>query len=110
MFRIKPCSDSVWLGQTSSRSRFVLVDCGRWNSNSRVVPTASSLQIARQRSSERRHWRRLATPLPLMCELFTGIKQGTVNAFTSPRATSILPIPTIGNNTNRGRNSWEDKP
>ncbi|GBM93685.1 hypothetical protein AVEN_181988-1 [Araneus ventricosus] len=26
----KPCSDGVWLGQTSSRSRSVLVDCGRW--------------------------------------------------------------------------------
>ncbi|GBM17452.1 hypothetical protein AVEN_193752-1 [Araneus ventricosus] len=37
---VKPCSNGVWLGQTSSRSRFVLVDRGLWNSNSRAVPTA----------------------------------------------------------------------
>ncbi|GBO04764.1 hypothetical protein AVEN_25684-1 [Araneus ventricosus] len=37
---VKPCCNGVWLGQTSSRSRFALVDCGRWNSNRRTVPTA----------------------------------------------------------------------
>ncbi|GBO10085.1 hypothetical protein AVEN_177190-1 [Araneus ventricosus] len=47
---------------------------------------------------------------PLMCELFTVITQETTDALTSPRATSILPVPTTGNNANSGRNSWKDKP
>ncbi|GBM82074.1 hypothetical protein AVEN_97984-1 [Araneus ventricosus] len=33
-------SNGVWLGQTSSRSRSALVDCGRWNLNRFAVPTA----------------------------------------------------------------------
>ncbi|GBL82404.1 hypothetical protein AVEN_70901-1 [Araneus ventricosus] len=49
-------------------------------------------------------------PLPLMCELFTAITLETTDLFTIPRATSILPVPTMGNNANRGRNSWEDRP
>ncbi|GBL72108.1 hypothetical protein AVEN_115116-1 [Araneus ventricosus] len=44
---LKPCSNGVWLGQTSSRSRFAFVDCGRWNSNRRTVPTAHNLEITR---------------------------------------------------------------
>ncbi|GBM38910.1 hypothetical protein AVEN_209925-1 [Araneus ventricosus] len=38
---------------------------------------------------------------PLMCELFTAITQETTDELTSPRATSIHPVPTIGNNANR---------
>ncbi|GBO41617.1 hypothetical protein AVEN_202443-1 [Araneus ventricosus] len=34
----------------------------------------------------------------------------TTDALTSPRATSILPVQTNGNNANRGRNSWKDRP
>ncbi|GBL96656.1 hypothetical protein AVEN_207816-1 [Araneus ventricosus] len=33
----------MWLRQTSRRSKFILVDCGRLNSNSDVVPTARGL-------------------------------------------------------------------
>ncbi|GBN05556.1 hypothetical protein AVEN_268927-1 [Araneus ventricosus] len=32
------------------------------------------------------------------------------DALTSPRATSILPVPTTGNNEIRGRNSWKERP
>ncbi|GBM49255.1 hypothetical protein AVEN_71002-1 [Araneus ventricosus] len=49
-------------------------------------------------------------PLSLMCELFTAITRETTDALTSPRASSILPVPTTGNNANRGRNSWKDRP
>ncbi|GBM33285.1 hypothetical protein AVEN_101621-1 [Araneus ventricosus] len=51
-------------------------------------------------------------PLPflLTCELFTAIMRETTDALTSPRTTSILPVPTTGNNANRGRNSWKDRP
>ncbi|GBL73658.1 hypothetical protein AVEN_230660-2-1, partial [Araneus ventricosus] len=38
---LKPCSHGMWLGETSSRSRFVLVDCGI--PISRAVPTARGL-------------------------------------------------------------------
>ncbi|GBM54501.1 hypothetical protein AVEN_189535-1 [Araneus ventricosus] len=46
---------------------------------------------------------------PLMRELFTAIMREATDALTSPRATSILSVPTTGNNTNRGRNSWKDR-
>ncbi|GBM55005.1 hypothetical protein AVEN_54995-1 [Araneus ventricosus] len=49
-------------------------------------------------------------PLPLTCELFTAITREATVGLTSPRATSILPLPTMGNNANRGRNSWKDRP
>ncbi|GBM63573.1 hypothetical protein AVEN_233048-1 [Araneus ventricosus] len=49
-------------------------------------------------------------PLPLMCWLFTAIMREATDELTSPRATSILPAPTMGNNANLGRNSWKDKP
>ncbi|GBN42642.1 hypothetical protein AVEN_108419-1 [Araneus ventricosus] len=49
-------------------------------------------------------------PLPLMCEIFTAITGETTDALTSPRVTSVLPVPTMGNNANRGRNSWKDRP
>ncbi|GBN82190.1 hypothetical protein AVEN_145593-1 [Araneus ventricosus] len=44
-----------------------------------------------------------------MRELFTATAQETTDALTSPRATSILPVPTMGNNANLGRNSWKDR-
>ncbi|GBO31406.1 hypothetical protein AVEN_274212-1 [Araneus ventricosus] len=34
--------------------------------------------------------------LPLMCELFTAAWRETTDALASPRATSILPVPTVG--------------
>ncbi|GBO29444.1 hypothetical protein AVEN_24526-1 [Araneus ventricosus] len=49
MSTIKPCSDGVWLG----RSRFVLVDCGRWNSDQSRHSDGAWQQISRQRSSRR---------------------------------------------------------
>ncbi|GBN73080.1 hypothetical protein AVEN_409-1 [Araneus ventricosus] len=42
-------------------------------------------------------------------ELFTETTRETTDALTSPRATLILPVPTTGNNANRGRNSWKDR-
>ncbi|GBN29290.1 hypothetical protein AVEN_47021-1 [Araneus ventricosus] len=47
---------------------------------------------------------------PLMRELFTAITREATDALTSPRATSILSVPTTGNNANLGRNSWKDRP
>ncbi|GBO00003.1 hypothetical protein AVEN_23009-1 [Araneus ventricosus] len=49
-------------------------------------------------------------PFPLMCELFTAIAPETTDALASPRATSILPVRTTGNNANRGRNAGKDRP
>ncbi|GBN27796.1 hypothetical protein AVEN_223938-1 [Araneus ventricosus] len=46
---------------------------------------------------------------PLTCELFTATTRETTDALTSQRATSILRVPTTGNNTNRGRNMWKDR-
>ncbi|GBN11130.1 hypothetical protein AVEN_91328-1 [Araneus ventricosus] len=48
--------------------------------------------------------------VPLMRELFTATTRETTDALTSPRAISILPVSTTGNNANRGRNSWKDRP
>ncbi|GBM59960.1 hypothetical protein AVEN_178210-1 [Araneus ventricosus] len=85
-----------------------------WTVEFRTVapfPRRVAWQISRQRSSERKHtdvvW---SLPLPLMCELFTEITRETTNALTSPGATSILPVPTMWNNANRGRNSWKARP
>ncbi|GBM97152.1 hypothetical protein AVEN_195494-1 [Araneus ventricosus] len=64
-------------------------------------------QISRQRSSERIQCRRL---VPLMRERFTATTRETIDTLTSPQATSILPLPTMGNNANRGRNSWKGRP
>ncbi|GBM60784.1 hypothetical protein AVEN_188449-1 [Araneus ventricosus] len=88
--RFKSCSNGVWLG----RSRFVLVDCGRWNSN-----RGKSLGSARVNRCTDAIW--ILFP-PLMCELFTATKQGTTNTLTNPRATSILPVLTTRNNADRG--------
>ncbi|GBM97153.1 hypothetical protein AVEN_195495-1 [Araneus ventricosus] len=94
--RLEPFSIGVWRGQTS---RFVLVVGGiRTDAKlSRYLRVA--LQISRQRSSERIQCRRV---VPLMCELFTATTRETTDALTSPRATSILPVPTTRNNANRG--------
>ncbi|GBN48249.1 hypothetical protein AVEN_184249-1 [Araneus ventricosus] len=67
--RVNPCYHTVWLGKTS---RFVLVDCGRWNSDQS------------RRSDDAWHFKTLGSlrvngctdsvwlpPLPLACELFT---------------------------------------
>ncbi|GBM57601.1 hypothetical protein AVEN_216348-1 [Araneus ventricosus] len=85
------------LGQTS---RFVLVDCGIRT----IVPFLRlvDLQISRQCSSVQMQWRCL---VPLTRELLTITTQETTDALSSPRASSILPVPTTGNNANRGRNS-----
>ncbi|GBL91338.1 hypothetical protein AVEN_203490-1 [Araneus ventricosus] len=102
---LKPCFNGVWLGQTS---RFVLVDCGRLNSKSRTVPTALGFaNISAALGCIGAVW-----PLyfPLMRELFTAITREATDALTSPQATSILSVPTTGNNANRGRNSWKDRP
>ncbi|GBO04121.1 hypothetical protein AVEN_13818-1 [Araneus ventricosus] len=45
-------------------------------------------------SSERMHCTVCPLSFPLTCELFTAITQETADALTSPRATSILPVPT----------------
>ncbi|GBM77574.1 hypothetical protein AVEN_186842-1 [Araneus ventricosus] len=81
-----------------------VVDCGRWNSNQ---SRRKSLGSARVNGCTDAVWPLLP---PLMCKLFTAITRETENALTSPRATSILSAPPTGNNTNRGRNSWEDRP
>ncbi|GBM38724.1 hypothetical protein AVEN_252917-1 [Araneus ventricosus] len=44
-----------------------------------------------------------------MRELFTATKRETTYALASPPATSILPVPTTGNNANRGQISWKDR-
>ncbi|GBL98333.1 hypothetical protein AVEN_174115-1 [Araneus ventricosus] len=46
----------------------------------------------------------------LMCNLFTATTRETTDALTSPRATSVLPVPTTGNKANRRRNSRKDRP
>ncbi|GBO22895.1 hypothetical protein AVEN_113756-1 [Araneus ventricosus] len=45
-----------------------------------------------------------------MRELFTTITGKATDALASPRGRSILPVPTMGNNANRGRNSWKGRP
>ncbi|GBM87875.1 hypothetical protein AVEN_263110-1 [Araneus ventricosus] len=49
-------------------------------------------------------------PPPLMCELFTVIMREAADTLTSPRATSIFPVPTMGKKGNSGQNSWKDRP
>ncbi|GBM77432.1 hypothetical protein AVEN_107818-1 [Araneus ventricosus] len=102
---LKPCSNGAWLGQISSRSMFVLVDCGRWNSDSRAIPSG---WLCKYLSSAGVNGCNGA----LMSELFTSTTQETTDKqqLTSPRATSIPPVPTTRNNANRGRNSWKDRP
>ncbi|GBL75365.1 hypothetical protein AVEN_194563-1 [Araneus ventricosus] len=75
------------------------MDCGRW--------FGKSLGSVRVNGCTDAIW-----PLqpPSTCELFTTITRETTDALTSPRTTSILPVPTTRNNTNRGRNSWKDRP
>ncbi|GBO01383.1 hypothetical protein AVEN_267468-1 [Araneus ventricosus] len=84
--------------QTSSRSRFVLVDCARWNSdqlrNSHGPWIGKSLGSARINGCTDAV---CSLHPPLMRELFTVITRETIDALTSPRATSILPVPTMGN-------------
>ncbi|GBL91963.1 hypothetical protein AVEN_73227-1 [Araneus ventricosus] len=61
--RVNPCSHSVWLGKTS---RFVLVDCGRWNSDDAWhFKTLGSVRVNGCTDSI---W---LPPLPLTCELLT---------------------------------------
>ncbi|GBM39062.1 hypothetical protein AVEN_190208-1 [Araneus ventricosus] len=45
-----------------------------------------------------------------MLELLTAIIREATDALASPRATSILSVPTTGNNANLGRNSWKERP
>ncbi|GBN80502.1 hypothetical protein AVEN_193291-1 [Araneus ventricosus] len=42
----------------------------------------------------------------LMFELFTATMRETTDAHTSTRATTNIPVPTIGNNAHRRRNLW----
>ncbi|GBN72045.1 hypothetical protein AVEN_198605-1 [Araneus ventricosus] len=35
-------------------------------------------------------------PSPLTCDLFTGLMRETTDALTSPRTSSILPVPSMG--------------
>ncbi|GBL80434.1 hypothetical protein AVEN_92330-1 [Araneus ventricosus] len=87
------------------------MDCGRWNYDqsrrSYCAWLGKSLGSPRVNGCTDAVW---TLPLPLTCELFNDITRETTDALTSPRATSIPPIPTIGNNANRGRNSWKDRP
>ncbi|GBM30462.1 hypothetical protein AVEN_237691-1 [Araneus ventricosus] len=81
------------------------MDCGRWNSDGEWL--GKYLGNVRVKGCTDAVW---PLPRPLMCELFPAIERETTDALTSPRATSILPVPTMGNNSIRVRNSWKYRP
>ncbi|GBM23012.1 hypothetical protein AVEN_172353-1 [Araneus ventricosus] len=97
--------------QTSSRLRFVLVECGRWNSeqfrHSYGAWFGKYLGSDRVNGCTDAVW---PLSLPSLCEIFTAITRETTDTLTNPRAISILPVPTMVNNANSGRNSWKDRP
>ncbi|GBN34101.1 hypothetical protein AVEN_45197-1 [Araneus ventricosus] len=68
---VKPCSYGAWLGKSVGSAR--VNGC-----TDAVCPL----------------------PLPLMCVLSTALTRETTYAHTSPRPTSILPVPTTGNDAN----------
>ncbi|GBN36383.1 hypothetical protein AVEN_77325-1 [Araneus ventricosus] len=99
---VKPCSNGVWLGQTSSLLRFALVDYGRGIRTDVPFLLRVALQMPQQRSS--------GTVRSFDVRAIYRHNAGNTDALTSPRATLILPLPTTGNNANRGRNLWKDRP
>ncbi|GBL89598.1 hypothetical protein AVEN_87916-1 [Araneus ventricosus] len=95
----------MWL--VLSRSRFLLVDCGpvefEQSRRSYGACLCKYLGSARVNECNGAVW-------PFDARAIYRHNAGTTDALASPLATSILPIPTTGNNANRGRNLWKDKP
>ncbi|GBN40087.1 hypothetical protein AVEN_258207-1 [Araneus ventricosus] len=75
--------------QTSSRSRFVLVDCGRWNSDQTRHSYGAWLDKSVCGARVNGCSDAVCPPPPLTCEPFTAIMRETTDALTSPRARKI---------------------